>query len=77
MPVQMLHGRMQPRCRCGSSTLSGAPADSEVLNHTQGTLGYVRVPAFKGSNCSSAVGYAHSTTLRSTPMQSVVLVRAA
>ena len=77
MPVQMLHGRMQPRCRCGFNTLSGAPADSKVLQRTQGTLGYVRVPAFHGSDCSSVVGYAHSTTLWSTPVQSVVLVRAA
>ena len=64
-----MHGRMQPRCRCGSSTLSGAPADSEVLNRTQGTLGYVGVPALQGSDCSSVVGYAHSTTLWSTPVQ--------
>jgi hypothetical protein len=48
-----------------------------ALSRTQGTLGYARVPAFKGSDCSSVVGYAHSTTLWSTPVQSVVLVRAA
>ncbi len=65
MPVQMLHGRMEPRCRCSSSTLRSAPADSEVLNRT---LGYVRVPAFHGSDCSSVVGYAHNT-LWSTPVQ--------
>jgi hypothetical protein len=84
LPVQMLQGRMQSRCRCCSSTLSGAPAGSDVLNGTQGTLGYGGVPvlngtqgtlgyggvpALQGSDCSSVVGYAHSTTLWSTPVQ--------
>ncbi len=77
MPVQMLHGRMQSRCRCGFSTLRSAPADSDVLNRTQGTLGYARVPASQGSDCRSVVSYAHYTTLWSSPAQSVVLVRAA
>ncbi len=35
------------------------------------------VPAFQGSDCSSVAGYAHTTTLWSTPLQSVVLVRVA
>ena len=64
LPVQMLHGRMQPRCRCGFSTLSRAPAYSGYSR-----VRYVRVPALQGSDCSSVVGYAHSTTLWSTPAQ--------
>ncbi len=76
-PVAGAYVARQDAALCGSSTLSSAPADSEVLNRTQGTLGYVGVPAVQGSDCRIVVGYAHSTTLWSTPVQSVVLVRAA
>jgi hypothetical protein len=82
VPVQMWQGVShvaggEPSLGADAAGPGARIADSEVHNRTQGTLGYVRVPASQGSDCSSVVGYAHSTTLWSTPVQSVVLVRAA